>query len=329
MSAQPTQAQVHINRPLTNLSIAQFQRPSEFVADQVFPGIPVNKRSDLYFEFDREFFNTDEAKKRAPGTESAGGGYEVSTQSYFCEHYGFHKDISDEIRDNTDSPLNADRNATLYVTQKMRIKREALFASTFMSTGVWTNEVSGASADSTGEKTYWSDTANADIVGNLLEAQTTVHETTGYRPNVLVVSRDVFDKMLQNDDLIDRVKAGQTTGAAEPSIQDMLKLFDIRRIVVGGAIKNTAVEGATESNSFIFSKKAALLYVPESPGIEVPSAGYIFNWVGHLGNIGNPGIAIKKFRMENIESDRIEAKMYFDMKKVSADLGYFFNDIIE
>jgi hypothetical protein len=58
-----------------------------------------------------------------------------------------------------------------------------------------------------------------------------------------------------------------------------------------------------------------------------PTAGYTFSWNGYLG-AGAEGNRIKRFRIERLESDRVEIQMAFDLKLVAADLGYFFTSII-
>ena len=37
----PTRQQIHIDRPLTNISVAYMQDAKNFIADKVFPTIPV------------------------------------------------------------------------------------------------------------------------------------------------------------------------------------------------------------------------------------------------------------------------------------------------
>jgi len=96
---------------------------------------------------------------------------------------------------------------------------------------------------------------------------------------------------------------------------------------VASAIKNTAAKGQTAAHSYIAGKAAALFYVPPAPGLMTPSAGYTFAWTGFAG-AGGEGQRIKRFRLERIESDRVEGQMAYDHKKVAADLGYFFNTII-
>ena len=93
----PTRQQVHIDRALTNISVAYMQDASNFIADKVFPIIPVQKQSDLYFIYRREDFLRDEAQERAVGTESAGGNYNIDkSEPYFCRVYAFHKDVNEQ-----------------------------------------------------------------------------------------------------------------------------------------------------------------------------------------------------------------------------------------
>ena len=140
---QPTLQDVHVNRPLTNISVAYLQEAAgvEFVADKAFPAVPVENKSDLYYTYARADFNRDEMQKRALSTESAGTGYNLnSTGTYNCDVWSLHKDVDDQIRSNSDSPLAPDRDATIFLTQKALIRRENQWVSKFFGTGIWTNK---------------------------------------------------------------------------------------------------------------------------------------------------------------------------------------------
>ena len=102
---QPTAGDVHVNRLLGNISTAYIQKQGSFVAEQAFPVVPVDNKSDRYLTYSKEDWLRDEAQERAPGTESAGGSYEVDTEpNFFCRKYAFHKDIDDDTRANQDMP---------------------------------------------------------------------------------------------------------------------------------------------------------------------------------------------------------------------------------
>ncbi len=325
----PTAGDVHVNTPLTNISIAYLQSAENFVSQRVFPNIPVTKQSDRYYTYDRGEFNRDEAEERAPGTESAGGGYTLdNTPTYFCKVYAFHKDVPDQIRGNADAVLNLDNEATEYVTHKALIKREKLFVSKYFTSGIWTVDIDGvAAAPGAGEVLFWSlDTG--DPIKDIRAGRTNRLQDTGFEPNTLVMGKAVWDAVIDHPDIVDRIKYGQTPGApAIANIEALMKLLELERIFVMKAIENTAAEGATPAHSFIGGKHALLCYVAPSPGIMTPSAGYTFSWTGWMG-AGAEGNRIKRFRLEKIESDRVEGQMSFDQKLVAADCGYFFNGIV-
>ena len=65
-----TPSSVHIDAPLTNLTIAYVQDQTNFVADKVFPTVSVERQSDKYYEYDRANMNrSGDVKKLAPRTE--------------------------------------------------------------------------------------------------------------------------------------------------------------------------------------------------------------------------------------------------------------------
>ena len=114
----PKMQDAHIDRAMTNISVAYLQDESKFIADKVFPIVPVRRQSDLYYKYNKGDFMRDEARQRAAFTESAGGDYGVeASEPYFCRKHAFHKDVAPEERLNYDEPLDADRDATLFVTQ--------------------------------------------------------------------------------------------------------------------------------------------------------------------------------------------------------------------
>lgn len=327
---QPTAGDVHVNAPLTNISIAHIQADGNFVSDRMFPNISVGKQSDRYYIYSRADFNRDEMQERAPGTESAGSGYDLdNTPTYYAPVFAFHKDVPDQVRANSDSVLNSDRDATIYVTNKAMIKRERNFATRHMAAGVWANEVTGVNSGvNTGEFLLWND-ANSDPIGDVRRGKRSVLENTGFEPNKMCMSSSVFDALIDHPDIVDRIKYGQTPGSpALVNAQTLAALFGLEDILVSKAVYNAAAKGATEDSRFIVGNHALLAYVTPTPGIMTPTAGYTFSWTGWMGASGM-GHRIKRFRMEHLESDRIEAQMAFDQKVVGTDLGYFFENAVD
>ena len=323
----PTSGDVHVNRPLTNISIAYIQAADQFIATKVFPNVPVSKQSDRYFVYEKQDWFRDEAKVRAPGTESAGGGWRIdNTPTYFAPVIAVHKDVDDQIRANADAPINMDRDATTWVTQQLLLKRERIWAGSYFQPGVWDTDLAGvAAAPGAGQFLQW-DQANSTPIEDITGAAVAVAEKTGFRPNTLVLSPFVFNAVRNHPDVLDRIKYTQR-GVVTTDI--LAGLFDVERVLVPWGVVNLANEGVVGDADFefVFGKNALLTYANPTPSILQPSGGYIFSWTGFLG-AGANGNRIKQFRIEQIASDRIEGEMAFDAKLVSADLGVFFEDAV-
>lgn len=337
---QPSESDVHVDRPLTNISIAFMQSQDDFVAGRVFPGIPVMSKSDAYYVIDRAEFFRSQAKRRAPGTRAPQINWKVSTDNYNSNRESVANPVPDEIRANADGALGVDRAATELVTEQGLLKQELDFVTNYFTAGnpgdTWTYDVDGAATASgafdptsaaNNNKVFWDDAASTPIE-DIRQGKRFVQSRTAKRPNVLVLGRNVFDVLLDHPDIVGRLDRGQTTGPAIVQREALAALFELEEILVMDGIQNSAAEGLTASYSFIGGNNALLAYRPPNPGLLVPSAGYTFNWTGFLGATTN-GMRIRRKRDDLADTDLFEMDMHYDQKLVSADLGYFFGGIVQ
>jgi len=189
--SQPGLNNVHVNRPLTNISAAVWQEDRAFAFNRVFPTLPVQHKSDDFYKFRLADALRDDMRPRAPGTESAGSGFHYDIETYSVKVYSLHHDIDDQIRANTDSPLDQDVDTTRWLTQQAMINQEKLFASSFLTAGIWGVDFTGvASAPTANQVLKWTDAAS-DPVADVSKAKTRVQLLGGLRPNVIVMSQDV------------------------------------------------------------------------------------------------------------------------------------------
>ena len=295
---QPTTGDVHVDAILTNMSIAYMQEAYAFVAGKVFPTVPVSKQSDKFFTYTQADFFRDQVELRADGTESAGTGYGLSTDSYSALVYALHKDIGDQVRANSDAPLSPDMDATRFLSQQMLIRQEIDWATNYFATSV--------------------------SIGDVKTGINTVLPNTGYKPNTLVMSYKVFSILKNHADIIDRYKY---TSSASITEDLMASVLGVDRVLVMAGIKTTAAEGASASYSQIGDRDALLCYTAPSAGIMAPSAGYNFSWSGlaQSGGIGT-NTAISRYRLDHLRADRIEIESAWDFKVISSALGYFFSN---
>jgi len=215
---QPTPGDVHVNRPLTNISVAYMQEAANFVASRVFPLVPVAKQSDSYFTYTQANWFRNDVKKRAPATESAGGGWNMSTASYACDVFAIHKDIDDQLRANADAPINLDSDATRYVTQQLLLQMEAQFVTDAFVASTWTGAATGndqtgvAGVPAADQFLQWNDVASTpiEVISRLMDQ---MQQKTGVRPNKLVLGPQVWTELKHHPDILDRIKYTQAGGA--------------------------------------------------------------------------------------------------------------------
>jgi hypothetical protein len=314
---QPTKSDVHVDRPLTNMSVAFLQDQRDFVASRVFPMLPVAKQSDQFFVYDKKQWFRSDSQKRAPGTPSAGSGYTLSTDSYRADVWAVHKDVDDQTRANADVPINVDREAVDFVMQQQLIRKEKEWMAAYFTTGIWSSDFTPG--------TLWS-AASSDPIKDVRAQKRVIFRQTGRMPNKLVVSPDVDDILKDHPTIVERIKYTQF---ADVDNQILARLLGLEEYLVANAIEDMEPEseGGVEDLQHLASKDALLVYAAPRPGIMTPSAGYTFAWTGLFG-ASEQGNRIKRFRMEELASDRVESEMAWDLKLVSPELGIFFNNAI-
>ena len=304
--ANPTLRDVHVDNPMTRVSIAY--RNAAYIADQIFPVVPVDKKSDVYFIFDKASWFRNRSHERSPGAKAARADYGITTASYICINDALAKEVQDEVRDNADAPLRPDITATQFVTDGLLLAQEIRVATLVTACGNWAN------ASNPGTK-WTSDTS--DPWGDIDNAINGVVSNIGRFPNVAVMSWDVWRHLRQHPDFLDRVKHTRSGGRIEAT--DLALWFGFEKVLIGNAIYDTAQEGATSTVSYVWGDDFWCGYVPSSPALEVPAAGYCMQWGARK---------VERFREEQEHQDVIAAEWFTDEKITASDSGAIYADCI-
>jgi len=318
--SNPTPSDVHVDMALTNVSVAYVQDSTNFIAENVFPSVSVGHQSNKYHVYNKNDFNRDEAEKRAPGAESAGAGFRMTTASYSADVWALHKDVDEQTRANADPAVDPENDAAIFVAQQMLIRREREWAATFFTTGVWATDVVGAT-----DFDYWSDEATSDPITDVSTGRIEILKATGFLPNKMTVGFEVHEALKKHPLIKDIFKYTSSESITEAMLA---RVFEVDQYLVAKSIYATNAEGATAAYDFIQGKNVLLSYAPASAGLMIPSAGYTFSWSGLTG-MNTAGIATSRFDLRRNKVVRVETEMAFDMKAVATDLGYFLSGAVE
>lgn len=299
----PTIGQVKRDKLLGNLS-AKY-RNIDFIADKVFPFIPVKLDSDLYRVYDRDFrtYNSE----RAMGAESNVADFNVSSASYVLKRKSLKEYIPDPLKENYEiGDLLGD--ATEDLTDKILREFERETMNLFTTTS-WSQNASLAAA------ALWS--ANTTVSNPILPVDTgtsAILKNSGMRPTVGMLNHDAFEVLKNHVSILDRVKYT----SAEVSETMIAGLFGLQELLIARAARDTSEEGATSSISYMLDD-VFWLGVKGKPGLKYNGAGATFRKATPL---------VKRWRDEPRESDVVEVNMSFVPKIINSLSGYLIKNVI-
>lgn len=325
-----TPSDVYRNPVLENISIAAFQDPADFVATSVFPTVPVDDESFKYYSFNMDSIAQDKMRLRAPGTEAEEGVWDVTELAALCAQFAYKEKIPEELLKSAGRAANIDSAAAMSVSEVGLINAERRFATKFFATSKWGRDMAGAASKVANTSyIYWSTTATSTPIDDVL-AEKLIMKLAGKRePNTIVLGALVKQQLVTHPQILGRLNNGQTPGgAAQATLADLAKLFEVDRVIVAKGVYNSAKEGATASNAFILdSKSALLLYVAPNPAVMTPSAGYRFAWRGIAGN--DMGIRNWKYWDQPRRSWFVELAVNDEYVQTAQKLGTFLTGIIQ
>jgi hypothetical protein len=291
----PLEQQYTRDQLLTNLSIAQKNAPSKFIADQAFPVAPVESDQGTYYEWGTENLSP-EFDLRAPGTPANEIDYSMTEKPFgpLADH-SLKVKVTDHNVKHAPNPLNPFKAATRILTEKNMLSKEVDAAAKYAAAA------NGATVSDSADR--WDSTDTSDPIGMLKDAVDAFSLNAMQEPNTLILGAQVVRPLLDHPDVLSRLPDNSLRSAA---LQHISELIGVERILVGAAIRNTAVEGAALSKSYIWGKNVFFAYLTASPELESVSAAFTLEQVD--------GDTIERYRDEDISSTWVRKSRYYEHK---------------
>ncbi len=262
---KPTLYDIKFDPILSNVSVAY--KNEDYVAEQVLPIVRVASATGKYFVYDTSHLRRSNSL-RGMGASAREVDYGVSQSTAFViKEHALKELVPDELVKQAPSPLSPEMDATENVTEKLLVEKEYDLAAYMAST---TNLTLNTTLSGTNR---WSDYSNSDPVGDIRTGKAAVHAKIFKEPNVLLLGKQVYDKLVDHPDIVDRIKYS-SLGVATPDL--LARIFDVEKVIIAAAGYESATEGAASSMAYIWGKHAWLLYVTDRPGVRQISFGYHF-----------------------------------------------------
>lgn len=329
---------VHIDRPLSNFSVAHFQNTADYVAQRFFPTMSVQFISDKFTFYPSGYFNRIFDGNRAEEGIANTIAYKTIEKSYHCEEQALRVFISDRKRSNVDSQRQLDREAAILLTMSLLLHREKWFVEEFMTAGKWTTNFAGVTATpGAGQLLKWSDSAS-DPVKDMLNIHKEMLRVGKRKPNKAIMTLDVYNSLRGHPDIMDRIRyTGTSANPAQASMNSLAQLFELDEILIMQTVLNTAPDGIEDATTgmpptadvFMAENKMLLAYVQSGLGLMAPVAGLTFMHNRYLPQSVSGGPAVRRYRETPAKKgEYIEAEYSMDQRIVAPDLGCLISDII-
>ena len=292
---------IHVDRHLSNIALNY--RPSGFIADQIFPIVPVQKQSDMIKVYRQADQLIENEALRAPGTEANRVSLGVTSEQYYARNFALGADVTVEDRANADPIFIRDleEGAIEFVTDQLLIGYERRVAALATNASNVSTVFTVASA--------WTDYDNSDPLDDLWVMSDHQRDTIGYRPNRCVFSEKPWRNFSRNKEVINKIFKTGVDGGAPPvkADQAVAELLGVEKVMVAGAMYNANQEGLALSLNDIWGDYVLMYYTPDRPSINFPSWGYSFRWTA-------PGL--QNWNVRRLPFDAAK-------QKDSAEVGYY------
>lgn len=315
----PSGRQLHIDAALSDILVATFETEGDFIAQQLFPVVPVDKQSNKYYTLRKEAWLATPRTHRAPRTRANIVEFDISSDAYFCSNYALAGEIPLEDLANADAAIRLRDSTTRLIGRGLLADKEVRVAAAAY-TGVAT-VIRNSGADA------WTATTSADIQAQIHAAHQVVFRGTGMRANALFIDYDSYLLAKRNQLLFSKFQY-RATGPAMISDAQLMEALMVDRIVVARSQKNNANIGQAASITSIWGPTALLARVEQSaPSMMTATFGLSFRWTNP--SLGTPMAVTTK--VEDEAGDRhveiLEAGYHDDEKVVGGALGVIINTV--
>lgn len=297
---------------LTSVAIAYSN--DAYIAEQVFPSFPVQKQSGKHFVYDQGRFRLNKTL-RAGGSPSNEVTLSLTSgTAYFADDHAEKMFVTDEDVENAITPTDPYTDATEFLMDQQMVAKEYELATLCGDTGTITQNttLSGTS--------QWSDYNNSDPITNIETGKQTIHAAIHVNPNLLVLGKQVWDKLKNHPAFMERVKYSALGVMTE---QLLAEIVGVDKVIVGGAAYTNSAEGQTETTTYIWGKNALLAYVNPRIAPKMMTLGMTYTW---------KTLQVERLR-GSAEEDRKGTYVrvgdyYYDLKLVAAAAGYLIKNAV-
>lgn len=270
--------QTSFGTPREELGVAFMEHVAdagEFIGLEVFPTARVRHKAADFSAITRESLLQDVETARAKGSTYNRADIGAKDKSFNCKEHGIEVPVDASEKSLYMNDFDVDDAATKIGSEILMRRHEKRVAAAVQDTVLFT----GAAYFTDFSASPWA-TIATDIIGQIVDKTEVVRQNCGRKANALVIGAGLVPALLKNTGIRAQLPA-------TPIItHDLLKaalpgILGLQRIIIGGAVRNSAIEGQAAVVADIWGNTYAMLAVIADKGapMNTPCLGRTMLWV--------------------------------------------------
>lgn len=290
-----------VSRPDLGILVEEYMEKSDelgFVGLQVMPLFPTVEQTSTYPVMPKEVMLKLHKTSRAMRSAYNRSDWEWEQGFYATKENGWEEVVDDRERKLYASRFDAEAVASLRASKIILRNQENRIASTvFNATNFTPHAVTNE----------WDDAANATPINDVNGGVKAVIAASGMKPNALIITLDTYYDLKECAQIIERLRytfPGLDLNSL--TAEQLARLFDVDRVIVAGAQKDSAKKGQDASISGIWNKEFAMLTNISGGGQDIsdPSIGRTFLWTDD----SPTNEVVETYREENVRGEIIRVR---------------------
>lgn len=296
----PLAPSVHYDKLLSEVSIRYSQQG--FIANRVFPSIPVGKESDLIPVYDRDswFVYND---YRADGSEAAEVEWGWRMVWYHAQEHALRSIVTDRAVDNADEPFNLFADTTEMLTESLLLAADAIAMNILTNPS---NNIGSLNCN-------WTNYETASPKSDITTAKNAIFSATGRQPNVIIIPSNVANQMgLIAEIKEERKYVNDLTQSGLPRNLWGLEVIEVP------VVRLTSAPGANQTSEPLWADNIWVGYVDPNPRRKMLTYG--------IAPTPKP-LSVRTYRDERRAGTIVEVSWIYDFVVVARECGYLLQTV--
>lgn len=241
---------------LTDFALDFLNEQDSYGALKMLPVHPVSKVRGAFYTIDKSKLRRPDGIKRAQGVPATKVDAAITSTEFDTEEFMLDSVIDQQERDAFEpGSLRPEKLHMDLVMQGLMEETEQSLATTLTDPTNW------PAANVFTPSPLWS-AAASDPITDIQLQMSTVRKGIQKNPTDLFIAQDAWDVLVTHTDVRELIKH---TRIGQPDTTVVASILGLQRVHILSAVKNTAKEGQTDVEDFVWTKDAFLMFINPNP----------------------------------------------------------------